>query len=102
MSNKNQLPAKSQSLSITRRMANEIADGQLFTKAVGFGGQYLNRVKSRNVAPTASDVARLREFHQPLPDAPGDANQVLELLHKVGTPATMAQTGGRFFWSCQW
>lgn len=97
MSNNDQQPAASQSLSLMQRMAGEIADGMLFTKAVGFGGQYLRGVKSRNVAPTASKVARLRELHQPLSDAPGDANLVLELLHEVGTPATMAQTGGRFF-----
>ena len=83
--------------SVQQRMAEELADSELFTRAAGFGAQYLAEAKDRHVAPTAADVQRLREFHEPLPNDTGEAREVLEFLHEVGTPATMSQIGGRFF-----
>lgn len=78
-------------------MAREMVEGDIFGQAVEFGRQYLANAKVRNVAPLETDVARLNEFHQPLSEFGSSARDVLELLHEVGTPATMAQTGGRFF-----
>ena len=58
---------------------------------------YLQAVGSRRVAPSPSAVADLAQFDEPLPDAPGDALCVLDLLDRVGSPATVATAGGRFF-----
>ena len=82
---------------LQQKMANEITQGDIFEQAAGFGRHYLRNAKVRNVAPTAAAVTRLEEFHHPLPEQVGDAQEVLEQLHKIGSPATMAQTGGRFF-----
>src|SRR5437870_3788958 len=58
---------------------------------------YLQTVRSRRVAPSPSAVLDLAQFEEPLPEAPGDTFCVLDLLDRVGSPATVATAGGRFF-----
>ena len=58
---------------------------------------YLQGLPERRVAPDEGAVARLAEFDEPLPDGPDDPQRVLELLDEVGSPATMASAGPRFF-----
>jgi hypothetical protein len=49
------------------------------------------------VAPRLGAVAAQAALDEPLPDTPGDPAATLELLDRVGTPATMAMAGPRFF-----
>jgi len=58
---------------------------------------YLQTVGSRRVAPCPSALLELDQFEEPLPEAPGDNFCVLDLLDRVGSPATVATAGGRFF-----
>src|SRR5690349_6667156 len=58
---------------------------------------YLQAVGSRRVAPSASAVLDLAQFDEPLPEAPSDPFCVLDLLDRIGSPATVANAGGRFF-----
>lgn len=78
-------------------MAREFSEGDVYALAADYGRQYLASAKTRHVAPLASDTEKLAGFHQPLPAGVGNAREVLQMLHELGTPATMAQTGGRFF-----
>ncbi|MBL8162994.1 MAG: aspartate aminotransferase family protein [Anaerolineae bacterium] len=59
--------------------------------------RYLNTLDGRSVAPTPDAVQRLSQLDEPLPDHPTDAEAVLALLDEVGSPATMATAGSRFF-----
>jgi len=59
--------------------------------------RYLEDVESRPVAPAASAIARLGAFEEPLPAGPGDPAGTLRLLDDIGSPATMAMAGPRFF-----
>ena len=59
--------------------------------------RYLEQLDARSVAPDAAALAQLEHFDEPLPNEPTDAEQVLELLDKIGSPATMATAGKRFF-----
>ncbi|MDB4949925.1 MAG: Pyridoxal-dependent decarboxylase [Gemmatimonadetes bacterium] len=59
--------------------------------------EYLDGVPERSVVPTADALAALGSLRRPLPDGPADAEQVLRELHAVGSPATVATTGGRYF-----
>ena len=70
---------------------------QTLELAAGRAAAYLQSVGSRRVAPSPSAVADLARFDEPLPDGPGDACSVLDLLDRVGSPATVASAGGRFF-----
>ena len=59
--------------------------------------RYVTRINRRRVAPLPGDVARLEALAGPLPETPSDPAKVLALLDDVGSPATVATTGGRYF-----
>jgi glutamate/tyrosine decarboxylase-like PLP-dependent enzyme len=58
---------------------------------------YAASVDNRRVTPDAAAVAALEAFDEPLPDVGADALATLRLLDEVGSPATVASTGGRYF-----
>jgi glutamate/tyrosine decarboxylase-like PLP-dependent enzyme len=58
---------------------------------------YLETRDARAVAPTPAAVAGLSVLDIPLPAAGLSPDEVLRTLDEVGSPATMAMTGGRFF-----
>jgi glutamate/tyrosine decarboxylase-like PLP-dependent enzyme len=58
---------------------------------------YLEHVHERRVAPTPEAVARLSALRGPLPPGPTSAETVLHLLDEYGSPATVANVGGRYF-----
>ena len=59
--------------------------------------RYIGGVDARPVAPSGEDIARLTRFDEPLPDDPTDPRTVLQILDEVGSPATVATTGRRYF-----
>jgi len=59
--------------------------------------RYLDQLDSRSVAPSAAAVAGLRAFDEPLPAGPLDPADTLRLLDEIGSPATTAMAGRRFF-----
>jgi glutamate/tyrosine decarboxylase-like PLP-dependent enzyme len=58
---------------------------------------YLGGVGDRPVAPGAAAVARLAQLDYELPRTPLAAADVLRLLDDVGSPATVATNGPRYF-----
>ncbi|HEX9483291.1 MAG TPA: aminotransferase class V-fold PLP-dependent enzyme [Gemmatimonadaceae bacterium] len=59
--------------------------------------RYLDSLSERRVSPSPEAVAALKGFRAPLPEKPTDAGTVLEQLDALGSPATMAMAGPRFF-----
>ena len=59
--------------------------------------RYLAGLKDRNVAPTPEALATLARLDEPLPERPTDPAAVIALLDDIGSPATVATAGGRFF-----
>src|SRR2546421_7120606 len=59
--------------------------------------RYLAALKERSVAPTPEALANLARLDEPLPERPTDPSAVIALLDEVGSPATIASAGGRFF-----
>ena len=59
--------------------------------------RYLAQIGERSVVPSPESLRRLELLGGPLPEAPSDPRQVLALLDDVGSPATVATTGGRYF-----
>lgn len=59
--------------------------------------RYLNEIRERRVAPNREALAGLKAFDVPLQDSPMSAEQVIEELDRIGSPATMAIAGPRFF-----
>ena len=58
---------------------------------------YLDGLADRPVAPTAEAVAALSRLDFPLPGPGLDARDVLAMLDEVGSPATVAIGGPRYF-----
>jgi glutamate/tyrosine decarboxylase-like PLP-dependent enzyme len=59
--------------------------------------EYLDGLDARTVAPTPAALARLAELGGWLPVTPADAAEVIALLDEVGSPATTASAGGRYY-----
>src|SRR5215470_9199249 len=65
--------------------------------AAARAAEYAGSVAERRVSPGPEAVDALRAFHEPMPDGPTDPREVIERLHRVGAPATVTTTGGRYF-----
>jgi glutamate/tyrosine decarboxylase-like PLP-dependent enzyme len=70
---------------------------RLLTDAAKRASRYLESLDTRAVRPEAEAVAALSKFDQAFPDHESTAEAVLAELDEIGSPATMASAGGRFF-----
>ncbi len=59
--------------------------------------RYLESLDDRSVGPLPDAIDRLTELNEPLPDKPTDQGSVIALLDEIGSPATVATTGRRYF-----
>ena len=59
--------------------------------------RFLDALGDRAVAPTIEALAGLKAFDVPLQDAPASAQQVIEELDRIASPATVAIAGPRYF-----
>ena len=73
------------------------ATSPLLRRAHSYAEDYLGSLDDRPVAPDRSTVLRLEALGGELPERPRDPTETLALLHEHGSPATVAQTGGRYF-----
>ena len=58
---------------------------------------YLDGLDARKVAPDPASVAALDALDGALPETPSAPVEVIDLLDRYGSPATMAMAGPRFF-----
>lgn len=78
-------------------MHREQQSKYLLEQAKGYAYEYADGVAERNVFPSKQALADLEQFIEDLPVQYGDAETILQQLHQYGSPATTAQTGGRYF-----
>ncbi|MDQ3249136.1 MAG: pyridoxal-dependent decarboxylase [Chloroflexota bacterium] len=69
----------------------------LLTTTAERAARYLESLEMRTVAPTPTALANLDRLDEPLPDDPTDPLAVLALLDEIGSPATVATAGPRYF-----
>ncbi len=69
----------------------------LIEQTVRCTADYLAGLHSRPVAPTPEAVAGLQALDTALPANPTNPEQIVEMLHRHGSPATVATAGGRYF-----
>jgi len=70
---------------------------ELLQDVVNRANAYLEGLQQRKVAPDPAAVAALDAFDGALPEMPSDPREVIDLLDRYGSPATMAMAGPRFF-----
>lgn len=58
---------------------------------------YLAGLPQRSVFPRPEALLALEELARPLPVGPSDPVEVVAELHRLGSPATVASAGGRYF-----
>lgn len=82
---------------LREQMHSQIANKELFEQARYYAYDYMDGVSSRTVFPNDEAIRGLEVFNEPLPEASGNPAEILDTLHRYGSPATTAQTGGRYF-----
>jgi glutamate/tyrosine decarboxylase-like PLP-dependent enzyme len=70
---------------------------QLLAATADRSVRYLKSLESRRVSPSRETIAALAAFDTPLQDDAIDPVKVLAQLDEIGSPATMAMAGPRFF-----
>ena len=69
----------------------------LLNQTAEVAARYLETLDQRGVAPTPAALAGLEELNQPLQQNPENPSAVLEMLDRIGSPATMGMAGRRYF-----
>jgi glutamate/tyrosine decarboxylase-like PLP-dependent enzyme len=82
---------------IRETMFHEMKDKRIFNLAKDYAFEYADTSNKRNVFPTKEAIEGLKKFDEDLPLHPGNAEKILDQLHKYGSPATVMETGGRYF-----
>ncbi len=75
----------------------EEADLKLLERAHSYAREYIGNVSKMRVYPSEDALRDLDGFEEPLPDDPSEAAATLDVLQRIGAPATVAQSGGRYF-----
>jgi glutamate/tyrosine decarboxylase-like PLP-dependent enzyme len=82
---------------LQQAMFSQIRVKGLFDQARLFAYDYMDGIKDRNVFPEDEAIKNLAIYDELLPSTAGNPDEILEWLHAYGSPATVAQTGGRYF-----
>jgi glutamate/tyrosine decarboxylase-like PLP-dependent enzyme len=70
---------------------------ELLADTASRAARYITKVDQRPVVPSSESIAHLEALGGALPQNPCPPAEVLALLDDVGSPATVATTGGRYF-----
>lgn len=85
------------SKNLREKMLREVEQKSIFKQVQEYAFDYAETVCGRNVFPTDDAIIDLEKFSEEIPQSTGDASEILEFLNRYGSPATVAQTGGRYF-----
>lgn len=69
----------------------------LLERTADLAGRYLEQLPERPVVPGQRAIENLAVLDEPMPDHPVSAEQVLKMLDDIGSPASIAMAGPRFF-----
>jgi len=75
----------------------ELANKNIFEQVQQYAFDYLDESQERNVYPTEEALRELTSFDEVMPELKTSAQEVLEMLNRLGSPATTLTIGGRYF-----
>lgn len=84
-------------ITLQDRMFSEMQDKSIFEFAKEYAYEYADTVMDRSVFPNDEALKNLDSFDEDMPESMGDSKEILTQLHQYGSPATIAQIGGRYF-----
>jgi glutamate/tyrosine decarboxylase-like PLP-dependent enzyme len=70
---------------------------ELLADAAQRAMRYVKAAAARRVGPASEAVSALSRFHEQFPDSPCEPREVLTMLDEIGSPATVATNGRRYF-----
>lgn len=70
---------------------------KILQNAQRYAIEYLDSVKDQQVFPNEESLANMAHFNEPMSENGHSAEETLELLHRFGSPATVASNAGRYF-----
>ncbi|RKX74066.1 MAG: aspartate aminotransferase family protein [Spirochaetes bacterium] len=82
---------------IQEKLFRDLENDDTFDRANVYGRQYLKDVFSRAIFPEKNAIKNLSVFEEELTEKFTSSEEILELLNNYGSPATVAQFGGRYF-----
>lgn len=82
---------------VRETMFAQLKDKTLFEQARSYAYSYMDNIYSQRVYPSQENLEGLAVFDEALPQQPQPAAETLRLLDEHGSPATVAQSGGRYF-----
>jgi glutamate/tyrosine decarboxylase-like PLP-dependent enzyme len=71
--------------------------GDVLELAAEKAQRYVRDIAERRVGPFEAAVAALAGLNEPFPHSPSDPGEVITRLSEIGSAATVATTGGRYF-----
>jgi glutamate/tyrosine decarboxylase-like PLP-dependent enzyme len=82
---------------IDKRQKRSSPSGDVLNFAAEKARRYVRDVCERRVGPSEASLAALAQLHEPFPPFPSDPIEVINRLDQIGSGATVATTGGRYF-----
>lgn len=80
--------------SLQKSMLDPKNQRRFFEQAQTYAFDYMDTINERNVYPDRAALENLKVFDEPLPSNAGNPEEILQMLHKYGSPASVASTGG--------
>ena len=78
-------------------MHKEMHDKSIFDRAQRYAYEYIDEAFDRHVYPKAEALKNLSHFEEDMPELSSDGHDVIDILHRFGSPATSPMIGGRYF-----
>ena len=78
-------------------MNEQIKTKDLFEDAKKYAYEYLENMKDMDVFPSSDSLLMLNTLSETMPSNPGSPQEIIKLLHEIGSKNTVVQTGGRYF-----
>ena len=84
-------------MDLQKKMFKELKEKKIFDLARNYAFSYADNIDKMDVFPSDENLKNLEIFGEAIPDDSASAKSIISQLNKFGSPATTAQTGGRYF-----
>lgn len=84
-------------MDLQKNMFGELKDKKIFDLARTYAFSYADNIDKMEVYPSDENLKNLAIFDESIPESSTPAESIISQLNKFGSPATTAQTGGRYF-----
>lgn len=84
-------------MDLQNKMFGELKDKKIFDLARTYAFSYADNIDKMDVYPSEENLKKLEVFNESIPQQSTSSENIISQLNKFGSPATISQTGGRYF-----